>query len=242
MTDRFNRRDLLQAGSAASLAFLAAPAFAAGGPRQIVWTFDRLTNIGGVTTHVEGDPQVIDTPLGKAVLFDGVDDALFIDQHPLAGAATFTLEALIRPDGGAFAQRWMHLASDEPPPAPGAKPQNTRFLFEIRVENDEWWLDAFVTGPGYNHTLIFPDKRFPVGAWHHVAQTYDGKTYRSFVDGQLQGEADIDFKPQGPGKSSVGVRINRVNYFKGAIRQARFTAQALSPEAFLKSPAPKSPV
>lgn len=241
MTDCFNRRGLLGAGSAMSLGLLAAPVLAAGKPkkaRPIVWTFDRLDTIGGLTPHVEGDPQVIDTPLGKAVLFDGVDDALFLDQHPLAGAATFTLEALIRPDGSQFAQRWMHLAADEPPPGPGQTPSNTRFLFEIRVENGEWWLDAFVTGPGYKHTLIFPEKRFPVGQWRHVAQTYDGKTYRAFVDGQLQGEADIAFKPQGPGRSSVGARLNRVDYFKGAIRQARFTPRALAPRDFL--PAPKT--
>jgi hypothetical protein len=40
------------------------------------------------------------TPLGRAVAFDGVDDALFVPAHPLAGAATFTFEALFRPDGG----------------------------------------------------------------------------------------------------------------------------------------------
>ena len=57
----------------------------------ITWTFDRLDNIGGVTTKVEGSPRVVDTPLGKAVQFNGVNDALWIEQHPLAGAATFTV-------------------------------------------------------------------------------------------------------------------------------------------------------
>jgi len=32
----------------------------------------------------------------------------------------------------------------------------------------------------------------------------------------------------------VGTRINRVNYFKGALRQARFTHRALAPDEFLK--------
>ena len=63
-------------------------------------------------------------------------------------------------------------------------------------------MDAFATGPGYKQTLIFPDKRFPVGHWYHVAQTYDGATYRSFVDGVLQGEAPLAFTPEGPGRSS----------------------------------------
>jgi hypothetical protein len=171
---------------------------------------------------------VIDTPLGKAVLFDGVDDALFIDRHPLAGAATFTFEALIRPDGGDFAQRWFHLASDEPVPAP-ATPANTRFLFELRVVGDQWYLDAFVNGPGLQADPGLPDKLFPIGRWHHVAQTYDGRTYRAYVNGQLQGEAKIAFTPQGPGRASVGVRMNRMNYFKGAIRQARFTPPRAGP-------------
>lgn len=233
MASALRRRDLLL-GAAAGL--VAGPAFASPKPSAIIWTFDRLDNIGGEVTHVEGAPSVIDTPLGKAVLFDGVDDALFIDRHPLAGAATFTFEALIRPDGGDFAQRWFHLASDEPVPAP-ATPSNTRFLFELRVVGDQWYLDAFVNGPGYKQTLAFPDQLYPIGRWHHVAQTYDGQIYRAYVNGQLQGEAKIAFTPQGPGRASVGVRMNRMNYFKGAIRQARFTPQALSPEAFLKLPA-----
>ena len=70
-----------------------------------------------------------------------------------------------------------------------------------------------------------------------LAQTYDGKTYRSYVNGVLQAEAAIGFKPQGPGHVSVGARINRVSYFHGAILEARFTPRALAPEEFLTVPA-----
>jgi len=45
--------------------------FAAQAPGEIVWTFDRLDNIGGHKTTVEGHPRVVDTPLGKALEFDG---------------------------------------------------------------------------------------------------------------------------------------------------------------------------
>ena len=109
-------------------------------PAPITWTFDRLDHIGGAATTVEGNPKVVDTPLGKAIEFDGVKDALWIEQHPLAGAATFTFEAQFRPDGGAFEQRWFHpaerdpttrlLASAEHPDGPYV---NARCLFEIRV-------------------------------------------------------------------------------------------------------------
>ena len=211
-------------------------------PAQIVWTFDRLDNIGGVKTTVEGSPKLVDTPLGKAIEFDGVDDAIWIDRHPLAGAATFTFEAIFRPDGGAFAQRWFHLAerdattgllasADHPKTGEDTNP---RFLFEIRTEKDIWYLDAYVHGHGYNKALIFKDKVHPVGQWHHVAQTYDGKMFRSYVNGVLEGEAEVPFKPQGEGAASLGARINRTHYFKGAIRQARFTPRALPPEQFLK--------
>jgi hypothetical protein len=183
---------------------------------------------------------VIETPVGRAVLFDGVDDALFINNHPLAGAARFTVEALFRPDGGDFEQRWLHLAERDPVTGrvtnvdPKTKADtNSRFLFELRVVGSEWYLDAFVNGPGYSRALMFPDKLHPLGRWYHVAQIYDGTEYRSYVNGVLQGSAPIAFTPQGPGRAAVGVRLNRVNYFKGAVRQVRFTPRALAPAEFL---------
>ena len=227
-----NRRDLLAAGTAGLTLGACASLPRRNSAETAVWTFDRLADIGGVPTHVEGAPVLTDSPWGRAVLFDGADDALFIDRHPLAGAQTFTFEALFRPDGGDFAQRWFHLASDEPAPAPGAAPVGTRFLFEIRVVGDSWYLDAFTRGPDYSQALIAEDKLFPLGRWHHVAQTYDGATYRSFVNGVLQAEAPIAFTPQGPGWSSVGCRFNRVDYFRGAVREARFTHACLPPERF----------
>jgi hypothetical protein len=202
-------------------------------PRQIVWRFNRLDRIGGAAAHAEGRPQTVATPAGQAVALNGVDDVLFVDRHPLAGAETFTIEAVFRPDGGAFEQRWLHLSEIDP--ATG-QDSDARILFEIRVEGDRWYLDAFANGPGYKQTLIAPEKTFPVGRWYRVEQTYDGKMYRSYVDGVLQAEAPFEFKPQGQGHTSLGMRINRVTPFKGAILKIRFTPRALAPDQFMPLP------
>jgi len=227
-----DRRTVLAGLGATPLAGCASwPASTSSAP--ILWRFGDLESIGAPLT-IEGAPRPVAGPasvLGGALQFDGVDDALFIGRHPLAGASTFAFEAIFRPDGGAPEQRWLHLQADEDV-VPGQTPVGTRFLFEIRVYGDRWALDAFIKGPTYNQTLLFPDKRHPVGRWHHVAQTYDGTTYRSFVDGVLQGEAAVAFTPQGPGRASVGTRINRVNYFNGAIAEARFTRRFLRPDQF----------
>jgi hypothetical protein len=52
----------------------------------------------------------------------------------------------------------------------------------------------------------------------------------------LQGEAELAFMPQGEGAVSVGTCINRLNYFNGAVRQARFSPRALTPDPFMKLP------
>lgn len=215
-----DRRDFLTGALVASTAAVARPAIAAGSP-DTVWTFDNLREVGGQRLGLIGAPRLIDSPWGPATHFDGVRDGLFLDAHPLAGAATFTIEALFRPDGGQFEQRWFHLESNQSPPVPPGK-GDTRMLFEIRVVEDRWYLDAFMAGPGYRQAMVSPTKTYPVGRWYRVAQTYDGRTYRSFVDGELQMETSPVFTPQGPGRASVGVRLNQVAFFHGAVRQARF--------------------
>ena len=224
------RRSVLAGGLAVATAGCATAQGLEATDREL-WTFDRIARVGGHKTTAEGAPRLTGSPYGPAMQFNGVDDALFIDNHPLAGAGRFTFEALFRPDGGAHEQRWFHL--QEAPPATGVEQwPGTRFLFEIRVYDRQWCLDAFTKGPGYNQVLIFPDKLHPVGEWAHVAQTYDGVTYRSFVNGVLQGEAPLAFRPQGTGATSVGCRFNRVNYFNGAVRSAAFSRRALTPDAF----------
>jgi len=200
----------------------------------VVWTFDRLEHIGGHRTTLLGQPKIIDSPVGKAVEFDGVDDALFIDNHPLAGAKTFTWEAIFRPDGGQTEQRWFHLSEQDP--ATGSDTGN-RMLFEIRVAGDQWFLDSFNQSGTESKALMNRKALHPLGAWRHVASVYDGKEFRNYVDGVQEGAAQVDLAPHGPGHTSVGVRINKVFYFKGAVHLARFTRRALKPEEFLKPPA-----
>jgi putative heme-binding domain-containing protein len=197
---------------------------------SVVWRFDRLDNIGGHQTTILGHPKIIDTPLGKAVEFGGVEDALFIDNHPLAGATAFTIEAIFRPDGGEREQRWLHLS--EVDPKTGADTDN-RMLFEIRVAGDQWYLDSYNQSGTESKALMNRTALHKLGVWHHVATVYDGKELRNYVDGALEGAAPVRLTPHGPGRTSVGVRINRVYYFKGAVHAARFTRRALAPSEFL---------
>jgi hypothetical protein len=188
------------------------------------WTFDRLDRVGDHRTTVLGSPRVIDAPIGKAVEFDGVDDALLVNIHPLAGAATFTWEAIFRPDGGREAQRWFHLQEDG---------SDNRMLFEIRVIDGQWCLDSYAHSGDAQQALMNRRSLHRLGTWYHVAAVYDGREFRNFVNGQQEGAAEIRLAPQKPGRSSIGVRINLVDYFKGAIHRARFTRRALSPTEFL---------
>ena len=198
------------------------------------WTFDRLENIGGHRTTVLGEPRVIDAPVGKAVEFDGKDDALFIENHPLAGAEAFTWEAIFRPDGGEKEQRWFHL--NERDPVTGADTDN-RMLFEIRVVDDKWYFDSYNQSGAANKALINRMALHPLGSWYHVAAVYDGKEFSNYVDGVREGAAELHLAPHGPGHASVGVRINKVFYFKGAVHLARFTRRALPPSEFLRASA-----
>jgi hypothetical protein len=171
--------------------------------------------------------QPADAAAGKAVAFDGVDDGLIVDANPLAGLATFTVEVVFRPArGGPAAQRFVHLQEAG---------SDNRLLFETRlIDGDRWFLDTFLKCGSGNHTLFAEQHPHPIGPWYHAAVTVDGRRMRHFVNGQEELAHEIAFQPLGPGQTSLGVRLNRVSWYQGAIRTLRVTPRVLAPAEFLK--------
>jgi hypothetical protein len=220
----------------AVLALLCSICCVSAGAQQI-WRFDRTDSLGAHPTKVLGAPEVIETPIGKAVQFNGKSDALLVDVHPLAGAEAWTWEMIFRPDAdGAQAQRIFHLQVRD---SATGKDLSDRMLFEIRIVNGGWCLDSFATAGGQHATLLNCEKTHPFGPFYRVTAVYDGSTLKNYVGEEEQGEAPLKMVPQGEGHTSAGVRIDLRDWFKGAIYQARFTRRALPPAEFLTLPQSK---
>jgi len=195
--------------------------------KSVTWKIDNLEKIGGNKVEILGRPQIVKTERGKAVLFDGVDDGVFIRVNPLAGAREFTIEAVFRPDaGGAGEQRWLHLEDTEN--------TESRALLETRLVEGEWFLDTFLKS-GENRSALYAENfKHPLGKWHTVALVFDGAEMRHYVNGKLELSGKITIKPFGKGVVSIGVRQNKIYWFKGAVLKTRFTNRALSPDEFMK--------
>ena len=113
-------------------------------------------------------------------------------------------------------------------------------LFEIRIVDGQWCLDSFATSNGNGRTLLNCKMLHPLGKWYRVTAVYDGKLFSNYVDDELEGSGEVQLVPQGMGRSSIGTRINKTFYFKGAVLMARMTPRALQPEQFLLMPPPAS--
>ncbi|MBT8101292.1 MAG: LamG domain-containing protein [Gammaproteobacteria bacterium] len=196
------------------------------GTAVITWHLDNLASIGGHELEVSGSPVVIDTPTGKAIEFDGVDDGIFLDVHPLVGLSEFTVEVIFMPyRDGAPEQRFFHMQENR---------SDDRVMFETRlVDNQSWFLDTFIKSGDQRVTLYADDDLHALGQWHHAAIVVNGNSFEHFVNGQSELREVIRYTAQQSGRMSLGVRLNRVHWFKGAIRTVRVTPRALAPDEFL---------
>lgn len=185
----------------------------------VIWSLENFRTIGGHPTEVIGAPMWDKAGPG-GLRFNGVADGLVVPAIAIAGWESFTVEALISPDAdGPEEQRFVHFEDE----------QGHRGLLEIRVQKDgQWCMDSFLFG-GETARLALIDhtKRHPSGRWHWVALTYTDGHMAHFVDGVKECEGTIRFPPMKAGRTSIGVRLNNVYWFKGAIREVRFTPGAL---------------
>lgn len=190
----------------------------------VVWKLESTSRIGDHATTVLGSPRVVRDGKDAAICFDGASDAIFLSTNPIEGWPQFTVEALIKPNAvGPEEQRFLHIEDE----------RASRLLLETRLMlGKEWALDTFLfVSPEVRLPLLDRKLLHPTEQWQWVALTFDGETMTHFVNGKKELEGKVAFKPMTSGRMSLGVRLNKVSWYKGCIREVRFTPKALDEQA-----------
>ncbi len=191
----------------------------AAAPPSHTWRLERADSIGGHAAEVLGAPVMKDEGGRKALCFNGATDGILVPVNPIQGWPKFTIEILFRPDAdGPEEQRFLHIQDED----------ERRVLMETRVTSGQAWaLDSFLHSSSTDRlTLLDRSKAQPTDRWYWAALVYDGQIMSHYVDGIKQLEGAVKFPPMSQGRISLGVRQNRIHWFKGCIAEVRFTAQA----------------
>jgi hypothetical protein len=196
----------------------------------VIWRLDDPARLGGHPLTVWGTPKVESNPAEAGMVFNGSADGIFLSANPLAGAAAFTIEVLFKPaEGGLAEQRFFHLQDKA----------EWRVMLETRLDGQgRWWLDTFLGKPGVSQPLIDPTKTHPTDRWYWVALRFDGKRMTNFVNGVQELEREATFGPLVDADLSIGVRQNKVFWFKGTIREVRWHREAIAADKLQKPSTP----
>jgi hypothetical protein len=193
------------------------------------WAIDNLSRIGGHPVRVIGAPGVVSTPAGPAVEFNGSSDGLVVEANPVEGLSRFTVEVLFEPAAdGPAEQRFFHVQESG---------TDNRVLLETRMlEGGAWCLDTFLEHGPASRTLIDRARTHPSRTWHVASLVFDGRQMSHYVDGVRETFGDVAFQALGPGSTAIGVRLNRVSWFKGRIARVRVTPSPLGPREMMTAP------
>ena len=167
-----------------------------------------------------------------ALDFDGANDHVKMGQAPSLGLSQMTLEAWIMRQGtgqstgsGSGGVTAIPLIAKGRGEADGDT-RDCNYFFGIRSTDGVLAADFEDMATGANHPVVGTT---PVSSnvWHHVAVSYDGTTWRLYLDGQLDATLAANATPRfdsiqhfalGTAMSSTGVAAG---YFDGVLDEAR---------------------
>ncbi|MEZ4883991.1 MAG: pectinesterase family protein [Chitinophagales bacterium] len=188
------------------------------------WLIASFLNTKSSDIQISGNPQIVHAPDGEAVYFDGIDDAIFLDTMPLKSLEEFTVEMIFNPAKNApFEQRILHIGEIS----------EDRMLLEIRAVDDHWYFDGFAASGTNKKALIDEKLIHPLGEWYHVAFVVTPNSLTTYVNGIRELQEPYSFNPIESGQSSIGVRLNKLSWFKGSIYKIRITPKQLTNEDFM---------
>ena len=175
---------------------------------------------------------------GAAVDFGGTNAYVTFGAAPGLGASTFTIETWFKRDGAGIATNTgtggvvaVPLVTKGMAEAEGG-PVDMNYFLGIRGTDNVLVADFEDTATGLNHPVIGTTAIPSDGVWRHAAATYDGTTWRLYLDGTLQAQLVVGaFTPQfnsiqhaalGTALNSTGgVGTQTQGFFNGALDEAR---------------------
>lgn len=197
------------------------------------YVLDNLEEINGYSVQRFGDPQVVETEIGQGIEFDGTEDGIYILSNPIGAASHFTIETIILPRDVAPANadpRYLHIEDGDN--------SNRRITMELRLNDmHEWYFDGFLKASSSSSVGLMDETlTHPIDSWEHMAISYDNGHFKTYVNykSELESNWGPKFLPMGDNtKMSVGMRMNKVNYFQGIIQRIRVTQAVLDSSEFM---------
>ncbi len=166
-----------------------------------------------------------ETGAGGALSFDGVDDHATTGLKPELGLEQLTVEAWVRRDGagktvtsGAGGLSLVPIATKGLGEGDGS---NLDCNYAFGFWGDVIGADFEDAASGANHPVM-GKTAIPLDSWHHVAATYDGMTWRLYVDGVLDGEAVANATPRADSihPFAIGTAITSTGVARGFLHGA----------------------
>ncbi len=198
----------------------------------VVTAVDASTNRSGPSNQVTATP---DPAAGSALDFDGVNDHVTFGPAADAGVTNFTIEAWFRRDGtgvpvatsgGTGGVTAIPILTKGGSEEDGSNLDMNYFL-GIRSSDNVLAADFEDNATGANHAVTGTTP-ISLGVWHHAAVTFDGSTWRLYLNGVLDATLNIgNFTPRSDSiqHAALATTINSTGvvtgFFDGRIDEAR---------------------
>ena len=209
---------------------------------QLSATDGLLSGSDTVTVTVNADPA------NKAIDFGGTNAFVTLGPAPSLGASRFTIETWFRRDGAGVATftgtggvTAIPLVAKGMAEVDDVNNRDMNYFLGIRQSDGVLVADFEDTATGGNHPVAGVTPVVAGPEWHHAAVTYDGTTWRLYLDGQIDRELVVGaFTPRfdsiqhaalgGALNSTGGVGSQPQGFFNGVLDEARIWNYARTPQ------------
>ncbi|HEX5040879.1 MAG TPA: LamG-like jellyroll fold domain-containing protein [Candidatus Limnocylindria bacterium] len=210
-------------------------------------SFTYRANDGTVDSNTATVSLTVSAAENNAVVLDGTNDYVTFGSATALGSTTFTLELWFKRTGPGVGVSTGSggLASAIPLLTKGrgegdaTANLNMNYFLGIDVATGRLAADFEDTASGGNHPVIATTP-ITSDVWHHAAATYDGATWRIYLDGNLDATLTVSATPEatsiqhaglGTAMTSTGVAAG---FFAGLVDEARVWNAARS-QALIQS-------